>query len=95
MSARLVRDANACDVLDVKAQLIGIGTRPLFLARTSHRKRVIKRLNAESAGAQLASHIVQQKPRPRTMASWWRVATVQWDLDLPKFYEQFFQLMSR
>ena len=36
-----------------------------------------------------------QKPRPRSMASWWRVATVQWDLDLPKFYEQFFQLMSR
>src|SRR5262245_37070934 len=36
-----------------------------------------------------------QKPRARTMPSWWRVATVQWDLDLPKFYEQFFQLMSR
>ena len=36
-----------------------------------------------------------QPPRPRKMASWWRVATVQWDLDLPKFYEQFFQLMSR
>jgi purine nucleosidase len=36
-----------------------------------------------------------QPPRPRKMASWWQVATVQWDLDLPKFYEQFFQLMSR
>jgi hypothetical protein len=36
-----------------------------------------------------------QQPRPRKMASWWQVATVQWDLDLPKFYEQFFQLMSR
>ena len=35
------------------------------------------------------------KPRPRTMASWWRVATVQWDLDLPKFYDQFFRLMAR
>ena len=36
-----------------------------------------------------------QQPRPRKMASWWQVATVQWDLDLPKFYEQFFQLMNR
>ncbi len=36
-----------------------------------------------------------QQPRPRTMPSWWRVATVQWDLDLPKFYDQFVQLMSR
>lgn len=34
-------------------------------------------------------------PTPRTMPSWWRVATVQWDLDLPKFYDQFVQLMSR
>ena len=34
-------------------------------------------------------------PRPRTMASWWRVATVQWDLDLPKFYDQFVRLMAR
>jgi len=33
--------------------------------------------------------------RPRTMPSWWRVATVQWDLNLPKFYDQFVQLMSR
>jgi inosine-uridine nucleoside N-ribohydrolase len=33
--------------------------------------------------------------RVRTMPSWWRVATVQWDLDLPKFYDQFYTLMSR
>jgi inosine-uridine nucleoside N-ribohydrolase len=32
---------------------------------------------------------------PRTMPSWWRVATVQWDLDLPKFYDLFAALMSR
>ncbi len=31
----------------------------------------------------------------RTMPSWWRVATVQWDLDLPKFYSAFVDLMSR
>lgn len=36
-----------------------------------------------------------EKPRPRTMPSWWRVATVQWDLDLDKFYDQFYALMSR
>jgi inosine-uridine nucleoside N-ribohydrolase len=36
-----------------------------------------------------------EKPRPRTMPSWWRVATVQWDLDTKKFYDQFFALMSR
>jgi hypothetical protein len=35
------------------------------------------------------------QPRPRKMPSWWRVATVQWDLNLPKFYDQFVQLMSR
>ena len=35
-----------------------------------------------------------QPPRPRTMPSWWRVATVQWDLDLKKFYDQFFTLMT-
>lgn len=34
-------------------------------------------------------------PRPRTMPSWWRIATVQWDLDLKKFYDQFFTLMTR
>ena len=33
--------------------------------------------------------------RTRKMPSWWQVSTVQWDLDLPKFYEQFVQLMSR
>lgn len=36
-----------------------------------------------------------EEPRPRKMPSWWRVATVQWDLDLPKFYDQFVELMSR
>jgi inosine-uridine nucleoside N-ribohydrolase len=36
-----------------------------------------------------------EKPRPRTMPSWWRVADVQWDLDLKKFYEQFYTLMNR
>lgn len=36
-----------------------------------------------------------EAPQPRKMPSWWRVATVQWDLDLPKFYDQFVQLMSR
>lgn len=36
-----------------------------------------------------------EQPRPRTMPSWWRVATVQWDLDLEKFYDQFVELMSR
>lgn len=36
-----------------------------------------------------------EPPQPRKMPSWWRVATVQWDLDLPKFYDQFVQLMSR
>jgi purine nucleosidase len=36
-----------------------------------------------------------EKPRPRTMPSWWRVANVQWDLDLNKFYEQFYTLMTR
>jgi purine nucleosidase len=35
-----------------------------------------------------------EKPTPRKMASWWQVATVQWDLDLPKFYDQFYQLMA-
>ena len=34
-------------------------------------------------------------PKPRTMPSWWRVATVQWDLDLKKFYDQFVTLMTR
>jgi purine nucleosidase len=36
-----------------------------------------------------------QKPAQRTMPSWWRVATVQWDLDTKRFYDAFVQLMSR
>jgi inosine-uridine nucleoside N-ribohydrolase len=36
-----------------------------------------------------------QPAQPRKMPSWWRVATVQWDLDLPKFYNLFVDLMSR
>ena len=36
-----------------------------------------------------------QPPQRRKMASWWQVATVQWALNLPKFYDQFVQLMSR
>lgn len=32
---------------------------------------------------------------PRKMAPWWRVATVQWDLDTTRFYDQFVQLMGR
>jgi purine nucleosidase len=32
---------------------------------------------------------------PRKMAAWWRVATVQWDLDVKRFYDQFVALMSR
>ncbi len=36
-----------------------------------------------------------ETPRARTMPSWWRVATVQWDLDLPRFYDRFVQLMTR
>ena len=33
--------------------------------------------------------------RERKMPSWWRVATVQWDLDLEKFYKMYVDLMSR
>jgi purine nucleosidase len=36
-----------------------------------------------------------QPPVPRKMASWWRVATVQWDLDVQRFYDQFAALMSK
>lgn len=36
-----------------------------------------------------------EQPRARKMPSWWQVATVQWDLDLPRFYDQFVELMSR
>jgi inosine-uridine nucleoside N-ribohydrolase len=31
----------------------------------------------------------------RKMAPWWHVATVQWDLDVKRFYDQFVALMSR
>jgi inosine-uridine nucleoside N-ribohydrolase len=37
----------------------------------------------------------QSTPVPRKLPSWWRVATVQWDLDRPRFYEMFVTLMSR
>lgn len=33
--------------------------------------------------------------RGRKMPSWWRVATVQFDLDLDRFYEMFIDLMTR
>jgi purine nucleosidase len=36
-----------------------------------------------------------QPARPRKMEPWWRVATVQWDLDLQRFYDSFVSLMSR
>jgi purine nucleosidase len=36
-----------------------------------------------------------QTPRQRKMEPWWRLATVQWDLDLPRFYDAFVALMSR
>jgi inosine-uridine nucleoside N-ribohydrolase len=36
-----------------------------------------------------------EQARPRKMPSWWQVSTVLWDLDLPKFYDQFVKLMSR
>lgn len=36
-----------------------------------------------------------QPPVPRRMPSWWRVATVQWDLDVARFYDRFADLMSR
>jgi purine nucleosidase len=32
---------------------------------------------------------------PRKMAPWWHVATVQWDLDVKRFYDQFVALMSK
>jgi len=35
------------------------------------------------------------KTVPRQMPSWWHVATVHWDLDLPRFYDMFATLMSR
>jgi len=36
-----------------------------------------------------------EAPIPRKMASWWRVATVQWDLDTAKFYKMYIDMMSR
>jgi purine nucleosidase len=36
-----------------------------------------------------------EQARARKMPSWWQVSTVLWDLDLPKFYDQFVKLMSR
>jgi purine nucleosidase len=36
-----------------------------------------------------------QAPRLRKMEPWWRVSTVQWDLDLPRFYDAFVTLMTR
>jgi len=46
-------------------------------------------VEAEMPGAQ------GQPATRRKMPSWWRVATVQWDLDLRKFYDTFVELMSR
>lgn len=34
-------------------------------------------------------------PVPRTLPSWWQLATVQWDLDTAKFYRMYVDLMSR
>jgi len=31
----------------------------------------------------------------RKMPSWWQVSTVQWDLDLKRFYQKYIELMSR
>jgi inosine-uridine nucleoside N-ribohydrolase len=36
-----------------------------------------------------------EQPRSRSMPSWWRVSTVVWDLDLPRFYDLFVKLMTR
>jgi purine nucleosidase len=36
-----------------------------------------------------------QPPVPRRMPSWWHVATVQWDLDVRRFYDGFAELMSK
>ena len=36
-----------------------------------------------------------QAARLRKMEPWWRVSTVQWDLDLPRFYDAFVTLMTR
>jgi purine nucleosidase len=36
-----------------------------------------------------------QPPQPRKMAPWWRLSTVQWDLDTAKFYRMYIDLMTR
>lgn len=36
-----------------------------------------------------------RSPVLRPMPSWWRVATVQWDLDTASFYKKYVELMSR
>jgi inosine-uridine nucleoside N-ribohydrolase len=36
-----------------------------------------------------------QPPMPRQMAPWWHIATVQWDLDVVRFYNAFAALLSR
>jgi purine nucleosidase len=36
-----------------------------------------------------------QVTTPRKMPPWWRLATVQWDLDTAKFYKMYIDLMSR
>jgi inosine-uridine nucleoside N-ribohydrolase len=45
----------------------------------------------ETAGAPAPG----QPPVARTMAPWWHVATVQWDLDVKRFYDTFATLMGR
>jgi inosine-uridine nucleoside N-ribohydrolase len=36
-----------------------------------------------------------QPPAPRKMPPWWKLATVQWDLDTARFYKMYVDLMSR
>ena len=36
-----------------------------------------------------------QSSVPRKMEPWWRLSTVQWDLDTVKFYKMYVDLMSR
>ena len=46
-------------------------------------------VEAEMSGGQ------GQPAVPRKMPPWWRVATVQWDLDTARFYAKYVELMSR